>query len=66
MINEIELANKIYLAEKRTSKAFYAHDQQAFTKAREEYLDLTKGMTNKRITKLCDMATICVTLEELK
>ena len=64
-ISTVEKANKVYMASKRMSKAFYAQDHRAWSAARDEYSALTEGMTKKQIIKLVDKATVCVTLDQI-
>lgn len=64
-ISTVDKANKIYMASKKMSKAFYAQDHRAWAAAQDEYSALTEGMTKKQIVRLVDKATVCATLDQI-
>jgi len=55
---DIDLACKIEVALQKKSGAFYMQDQALFDEACEEFYQLTKGMSKRKIAKFCDAAPV--------
>jgi hypothetical protein len=57
-MSEQELANKIYEAMKKASRAFYNKDQRSLDFWQDTLQSLTKGMSKKKIYELADKASL--------
>jgi hypothetical protein len=57
-MSEQELANKIYEAMKKASRAFCNKDQRSLDFWQDTLQSLTKGMSKKKIYELADKASL--------